>query len=205
MTVENQSLADEKREMVRARILRATLDGLSEVGVDVRVEDIASIAGVGRRTIFRYFSTRDELLIAALELAIHHYLDAIPQRDGRPVERWLPEVVEAAARSNATYGIGYWQLVLVTDLEGPFGEALSTRRATRQKWSKEIAVEAWQGSGGKRNPPEWLIQAFALHLGPFSTAGLRIDSELALESVVAICTRILEALLRDALGEKTKG
>lgn len=199
MPIANQSLADEKREMVRSRILRATLDGLSEVGADVRVEDIATIAGVGRRTIFRYFPSRDDLLIAALELAIHNYLDTIPSREGRTVAEWLPDVVAAAVRANATYGIGYWQLVLRTDLEGPFGEALSARRTARQTWSREIARDAWSGSGGTGEPPAWLVHAFGLHLGPFSTAGLKVDGGLGLDSVIETCTTVLQALLLHAL------
>jgi AcrR family transcriptional regulator len=202
---ESVSLEEERRELVRDRIVRAALTGLSDIGVDVRVEDIAEIAGVGRRTIFRYFPTRDDLLGEALESAIKKYLDHIPRRDGRDVWTWLPEVAAASTEVNATYGLGYWQLVLQTNVEGPFGEALAARRTRRQRWSREIALEAWQGAGGQGTPPQWMIDAFLLVLGPFTTAGLQIDGQLDLATTQDTAALLLRALLEKALSSQASG
>lgn len=198
---ESLSLEDERKELVRSRIVRAALTGLSDVGLDVRVEDIAELAGVGRRTIFRYFATREEMLIEALESAIRNYLDHIPARNEKPVGSWLDEVARAATEVNATYGLGYWQLVLKTDVDGPFGEALAARRERRQAWSREIADEAWTAAGGPGSPPAWLVSAFIVGLGPFTTAGFQIDAQVDVVEGARLAGLLLRSLLTTALAE----
>lgn len=206
MVAENSlTLEDERRLLVRTRIVRAALGALSDVGVDATVEDIAAQAGVGRRTIFRYFPTREQLLIEALESAIRNYLDHIPSRNGADVWEWLEAVARAATELNASYGIGYWQLVLQTGTDGPFDEALANRRARRQRWSREVAREAWTGAGGKGEPPDLLVHKFTLGLGPFTTAGLQIDSQLSVEGAAEVSTQILKCALQAALEANPTG
>lgn len=202
MVAENTlTLEDERRRLVRTRIVRAALGVLSDVGLDATVEDIAARAGVGRRTIFRYFPTREQLLIEALENAIRNYLEHIPSRNGADVWEWLDAVARAATELNASYGIGYWQLVLQTDSDGPFVDALANRRVRRQRWSREVAREAWLGAGGKGEPPDPLVQEFTLGLGPFTTAGLQIDAQLSVEGAADVAARLLRSALQAALDE----
>lgn len=82
MTEENQ---DERRNVGRPRsveshqaILDATLEMLAEEGFQgASIEGIAARAGVGKTTIYRRWSTKDELIADALgELHIHlHFID----------------------------------------------------------------------------------------------------------------------------------
>jgi AcrR family transcriptional regulator len=59
-------MEEERQLLVRTRILRAGLSALRDVGANVSVEEIAACAGASRRTVFRYFPTRDDLIAAAL-------------------------------------------------------------------------------------------------------------------------------------------
>ncbi len=67
--------ADAERN--RLTILAAATEALSEVGLDVSVEEIARRAGVGSATIYRRFPTRADLLVAALQERVRSYADLI--------------------------------------------------------------------------------------------------------------------------------
>ncbi|MFT6942147.1 MAG: AcrR family transcriptional regulator, partial [Nitriliruptoraceae bacterium] len=50
----------------RAQALDAVQPLLAAEGVDVTMDQLADAAGIGRRTLFRYFPSREELLAAAI-------------------------------------------------------------------------------------------------------------------------------------------
>ena len=56
--------ADARRN--RERILLAAAEMFGECGVDVQIVDIAARAGVGTGTLYRHFSTKDELIYAVV-------------------------------------------------------------------------------------------------------------------------------------------
>ena len=51
----------------RERVLDAAEIVLAEVGVTATMDEIAEAAGIGRRTLFRYFPSREDLIAAAIE------------------------------------------------------------------------------------------------------------------------------------------
>ena len=53
-------------EARRERVLDAAEVVLAEVGVTATMDEIAVAAGIGRRTLFRYFPTREQLIAAAI-------------------------------------------------------------------------------------------------------------------------------------------
>lgn len=60
------SLRDEQAALARERILRAVAELLERDGTaDLTVPQVAGLAGVSLRTVYRYFPTREELLAAA--------------------------------------------------------------------------------------------------------------------------------------------
>lgn len=61
------SLRERKKEVSRDRILDAFIGLLTEGGGDLSHDAVAAKAGVGRRTVYRYFPDRDALMDAALE------------------------------------------------------------------------------------------------------------------------------------------
>lgn len=60
-----EPLTDRRRRLVRDDIGRAAVHLFAEQGYDnVTVADIATAAGISERTFFRYFTTKDEVLLA---------------------------------------------------------------------------------------------------------------------------------------------
>jgi AcrR family transcriptional regulator len=64
-------------ERNRLTILAAATEALTELGLDVSVDEIARRSGVGSATIYRRFPTRDDLLVAALEERVRDYADLV--------------------------------------------------------------------------------------------------------------------------------
>ncbi|CAA2107203.1 HTH-type transcriptional regulator EthR [Methylobacterium bullatum] len=79
----------------RAHILDVAGRAIGESGVDVSMDAIAKLAGVGSATLYRHFPTRDALLVALL--APHHErlhrdkaaIEAAGGDSGRMLERWI--------------------------------------------------------------------------------------------------------------------
>lgn len=60
-----ESLVERRRRLVRADIGRVAVELFAERGFDdVTVDDIAAAAGTSPRTFFRYFTTKDEVVLA---------------------------------------------------------------------------------------------------------------------------------------------
>lgn len=194
------TLADEQRSLVRTRILRAARRVLAERGLDARVEDVASAAGVSRRTVFRYFPTREVLVAAAVDASLHSYAEHVPRppKDGH-VDQWLRDVLVAAHRLNVRNGRIYWDLALQPDLDGALGEISTQRRAARRAFVDDVTRTAWKLAGGRRHPPAWLADAFAVHLSAFTTQSLSGDFDRSPEEVAEVGARVLSAALRTAL------
>lgn len=79
----------------RAHILDVAGRAIAEGGVDVSMDAIAKLAGVGNATLYRHFPTRDALLVALL--APHHErldrekaaIEASGGDSGHMLERWI--------------------------------------------------------------------------------------------------------------------
>ena len=71
------SLRERKHEFVLKEIERAAWDLFATVGFDrATVEEISRNAGVSRRTFFRYFKTKEELL----SFSVEHFGERVAQR-----------------------------------------------------------------------------------------------------------------------------
>lgn len=71
------SLRERKHEFVLREIERAAWDLFATVGFDrATVEEISRNAGVSRRTFFRYFHTKEELL----SFSVEHFGERVAQR-----------------------------------------------------------------------------------------------------------------------------
>jgi AcrR family transcriptional regulator len=79
------SLRERKHEFVLREIERAAWDLFATVGFDrATVEEISRNAGVSRRTFFRYFKTKEELL----SFSVEHFGQQVAQRfAGAPKNR----------------------------------------------------------------------------------------------------------------------
>ncbi len=74
---EPEALVDRRRRLVRADIGRVAINLFAARGFDtVTVDDIADAAGISQRTFFRYFATKDEVVLD-YERRLHERLAAV--------------------------------------------------------------------------------------------------------------------------------
>jgi hypothetical protein len=57
----------------------------------------------------------------------------------------------------------------------------------------------WQARGGPGDPPEWLVDAVAVHLSSFCTQSLAGDFGRTPDQVARVSARVIEATLAAAL------
>jgi AcrR family transcriptional regulator len=72
------------RESVRAQIAETAWTVFAERGFDeVTVNEVAEAAGISRASFFRYFSTKEEAVFAALEVLGGQIVEALEERPAR--------------------------------------------------------------------------------------------------------------------------
>ncbi len=163
----------------RLRVLRAALPLVADRGLQVSMDDLADAAGVGRRSLFRHFESRDALLASALTMAMQRYDDHVERslNADEPLDSWLAHVVAQSHRAHRDAGRGLWQLAAADDddLPGPLAEANRRRRAARARWTESVARAAWRRAGGAGRCPASVVDAFALAMSSFATRSLLTD------------------------------
>ncbi|SDU87059.1 TetR/AcrR family transcriptional regulator [Jiangella alkaliphila] len=100
------------RDRIAAGILDTAASVLAERGESVSMADIAQAAGVGRATLYRYFPTREALLLGLTRAAFEELsdriaaaeLDAVPLREG--VARAARAFIAAGRRYAAVIHVG---------------------------------------------------------------------------------------------------
>ena len=64
-TIQRETLRDAHKDLTRERILAAAIDCLNDEELEaITIEDVAARAGITKRTIYRHFATREDLLAA---------------------------------------------------------------------------------------------------------------------------------------------
>ena len=98
------ALLERKQQLVRGAIRDAALDLFLEKGFEaVRVEDITARAGVSRRTFFRYFASKDDLMAQGVDEFREVVRQAVAScPPGRPVMELFRQTVMQAARESAS-------------------------------------------------------------------------------------------------------
>jgi len=196
------ALADEQRDVARARILRAAQAVLADRGLSATVDDVAEVAAVNRRTVFRHFATRDGLFAAAIQAGVRNYGDqAPPVPAAGDLREWLAELLRVVHRLNARNGRIYWELAALTptDLPGEIGVAAAERRASRRRFASSVTNRVWKARGGRGRPPAWLTDAVAVHLSGFTTQSLTGDFGRTPDEVARVSAEVLEAAFAAAL------
>ena len=188
------ALQRQKQQVTVDALVEAARRGMTEHGLDVTVEEIAALAGVGRRTVFRHFATREDLLHAALDRAFASYVDALPAYDGGDWLAWLTQLALVSHEALAGAGLLMWQL--------------RTRRVSRRLVERPgrlrrefmaIAETLWQAAGGAGVAPPELRRAVGAHLSPMFTQAVLFDAEgspalaaeLATDAIAATVRRLL--------------
>jgi TetR/AcrR family transcriptional regulator of autoinduction and epiphytic fitness len=197
------SLADEQRELVRARILRAAGSVLAARGLAATVDDVAEAAGVSRRTIFRHFMTRDALFVAVIRAGIRRYAEQISPPGDDDLRGWLREMLAVTHKLNTGNGRVFWDLVGVqaADMSHDLAMVAAECRDSRNRFAVSVTGLLWQARGGRDQPPEWLVDAVAVQLSGFTTQSLAGDLGRSPDEVAGVAALVIEAALAAALGQ----
>jgi len=196
------SLAGQQREMARQRILRAAGAALAARGLAATVDDVAEAAGVSRRTIFRYFATRDALFVEVIRAGVRRYAEQLPAPpEGGSLHAWLAELLAVTHRLNARNGRVFWDLVGVRDedLSPDLAAAAAECRDSRNRFASAVTEFLWHARGGQGAPPQWLTDAVAVQLSGFTTQSLAGDLDRSPDQVAAVSAQVIEAALAAAL------
>jgi AcrR family transcriptional regulator len=183
--------------VAQARILQGAATALAERGFDATVDDIAEAAGVGRRTVFRYFATHDEVVGAAVAEIMASYESSIPgpPSPGVELETWLKETALTMHDLNGrVMGRAFWDMNVARP-----GISPDERDRRRIGYAAQLARHAWDLAGGEGRPPSWVVDAFALQLSGFATNCL---TDYSVERAARVSARILIAVLNSALADE---
>ena len=168
------SLADAKREAATQHIVEAASRLVGAQGIDVTMDQLAEAAGVSRRTLFRHFQTRENLLAAACASTMRRYGERLPPFVG-DWRSWLRDTCQVAHRMNTAFGPGYWELLTRTDLPAELASLERARRAVRRRAMRRIGTTLWQAAGGRGSTPAELVACIGAHLSAHFTAAVATD------------------------------
>lgn len=202
------SLAAAQLALTRGRILAAARQMLVAHGLNATVEQIAKSAGVSQRTIFRHYSSHDQLVSEAMREIFREVWLPLDLPDPRQdLHAFLYELMITSHTRNAEMiGRMFWDL-LAPRVDAPpmITEGLTARIEARQLWIGRIAKVAWRGVGGEGPTPAHVNEAFWLHISGFATFSYMADFGESFERAAASSTAILSAVLRDALEAQMRG
>jgi AcrR family transcriptional regulator len=197
---EPASLAEEKRQLTERRILRATVAAMAQRGFSATVDEIAALAGVSARTIYRYFATHDELIAAGIREGLHAAGQPIV---GLPsvkedLDGWIDRIaLEAHVRNATIIGAAFWDVLGPTPSASKEIEAArALRRPARMEWMQALSGAAWTIAGGKGDPPSSVVTTFALALSAFTSHALAADFDYGPEETA----RFAAAMIKEHLG-----
>ncbi len=192
MEEEPAGLREQKKQRLREEIIAAALDRFARHGFDATtIEDIVGDVGVSRRTFFRYFETKEDVVtawFAKSRAGLSEALEARP-RSEPPFEslRWAFSHVAGAYQADRAEALVVERLVATTaslrgrklermaehakDLSEIFARRLGMD-AERDLAPRLIgrlamaagaaALETWVAGGGKASLPMLMDQALRL-------------------------------------------
>lgn len=178
------------RRALRAEITAQALGLFSERGFDaVTADELAEAVGVSRRTLFRLFATKEDIVVAAFENLGDDALAALRERpDGEAPWTALRHALHAAVATLEERSATFFELHgviaetpalrrrLLEQRDGwraAFVEELAARRAPPKGLARElqaaaaigafdVATETWARTAGRRRLSRLLDDAFEL-------------------------------------------
>jgi len=200
------------------------MEVLARRGFDATVEEIAQVSGVSPRTIFRHYASHDRLIAATVKDMfdvigrwptdghpnpaddLSAWMDALP-RDVGDLDTWLERLaVTIHSRIAEVFGEAFWDIHRPnSSTTEALTEVAGLRREYRRVGVGFLTALAWHEAGGRGDPPEELVSAFALNLSAFATQALMIDFDCDPAEVGALTADILKALLRRAVEDQEHG
>lgn len=129
----------------RRQLLDVAADVLTKHGVEaVQISEVAARAGVTRPIVYRYFPTREAMVLAVLEdfgLALDAaYREALLSSLGQPIDVITRSFVEASCRVIEEKGAGPWRLLESRGVGREIGRAgLELHDRLFQPWMSNFA------------------------------------------------------------------
>ncbi|MFF5566338.1 TetR/AcrR family transcriptional regulator [Streptomyces sp. NPDC012623] len=150
-----------RSESARAAVLHAVDDLLVEIGyAALTMKGIAERAGVGRQTVYRWWSNKAEVLYEASAIDARHELSVAGTGDpGEDVKAYLDALVAFLSRSHA--GTAYRALIGEAQHDADVAALLASRDILGES-AAEVVEAARKSSGTTLS----LEQATALLVGP---------------------------------------
>jgi AcrR family transcriptional regulator len=175
---------------------------LVERGFEGTIDDVATAAGVSRRTVFRHFTTQDALLVEAINEIVATVRSSVPgpPQNGEDVETWL---TEAAVRLHTLHarlvGRAFWDVHVPRSSVSPeIVAVLGDLERRRRDYGTRLAAGAWTSLGGSAPPPVLVIDTFLLQLSPFARHAFAHYSP---EEVGRACAKIIWTVLLATLSD----
>ena len=196
MSVDDRpSLRDERKSSTRERILEATADLVREEGsVDVPLTAVAARAGIGERTLYRYFATKSDLFTALFRWITQGATD-------EPIAPGSAGLLDVAADFFAAYERNP-EIIRALSAEKP-----AELRASRAEQRRAAVVDALDDEvAGVPEPRRTQVLA-AVHLLTSSDAFLHANDFWGLDAgeVVAMSCWAVRALLASTDLEEDDG
>jgi AcrR family transcriptional regulator len=197
------SLSEEKRHLTEERILRAAMVAMAQRGFGATVDEIAAVAGVSPRTVYRYFETHDQLVAEGYREMLKAVGSIIPDLPSvnDDLDGWIESIaVTSHARNSMIIGAAFWDVFKpASSGSKEIDEIRAARRPMRMQWMTGIAFVAWMAAGGKGEPPHSLVVTIALALSSFTTQALAADFDFGPEETGRFAASIIKEHLRAAV------
>jgi AcrR family transcriptional regulator len=171
-------------ERTRAAIVDAAIRVLADEGSAAKLDTVAVEAGVSRATLYRHFSSRDELLGALVDAAYQEVVQRVRAAgvDDVPFQEALARVARAAALTGKHFVVLDSELLVARPhhLDAVFEETMD---GLFERGKSEGSVRVELSTGWLREVFRSLVVA-AIHfaalegLGPEATAALVVDQFL---------------------------
>ena len=155
--------SEDKAERVGAILAAAREVWAESASNDLSVSAVAERAGIVKGTIYIYFPTREDLVLALFECLFHEYVDDVERTLGARRGRWPADgVADALAKPLRKHRA----LLPLLSLSGTSGIA-------RQRLEKTASLPAMRDRGGL----PFLLRAHALLTGLAATDFPHLESE----------------------------
>jgi len=182
----NETIEGHRRD-VRAAILDATEHLVTDHGLtSVTMSGIAETTGIGRATLYKYFSDVEAVLVAWHERQVSRHLahfTAVANQPAEPVER-LRAVLEAYAFMTHQHQRSELAALLHR------GEEVDKAHRQLAEFVRALLTEAAQVGGIRADVPTDELATYCLHA---LTAASALPSEAAVSRLVAVTLEGLHA------------
>ncbi len=188
-----------RADFIRTQAVEATRLLLATQGLSLTMDQIADGSGISRRSLFRYFDSRDALVRAAIESALVEYetqLASIAAIDGS-LDDWLTRIIEHTHRSHLAAGLAIWQLTSspVDQLAPELRDVDERRRAMRRRATRQLTDQAWSAAGGTAAAPDVVVEAMAMAVSSYTTQSLVVDLGQPVEEVARLSALMIAAVI----------